>query len=112
MIIGVLEDGTVLVLSDLAAAQREIESYDAESGAAAFYDSQGVPLSPQFPVRPTRRFLGLRVDADPGPFELAPAEAGTTRSIMDALNGAKHMVQNSFFASLADLRAHFAARAV
>jgi hypothetical protein len=108
MLIAVLEDGEVLLLADLAAARREIEVYEAESGDAACYDGDGRPLVPRFPSRAERRLLGIRLDSGPSSYELVPAAAETDQPPLRAvLARATELRPNPWFATLGDLRAHF-----
>jgi hypothetical protein len=44
-----LDDATLVVVADLAEANREIEPVDAASGDISFYDEAGRPLIPVFP---------------------------------------------------------------
>jgi hypothetical protein len=112
MILAFIEDGTLEVLADLDEARRHFDPADVESGVVAFYDGRGHPLHARFPHRSERRVLGFRVDADLGPFELVPGAPGATSAaapVGDAIASASAMTPNRWFASLEEVRAHFAA---
>jgi len=111
MLIGFLEDGTILVLADLNEAQREVESFVVEEASVTFYDDAGRLLEPRFPQRSDRRFLGMRIDNNPGPFELILSANSAARPITAALAQATYLAPNEWFATLEELRAYFRAPA-
>ena len=110
MLFAFIEDGTLEVLADQAEARTRFEPIDVESGVVAFYDDQGRPLAPVFPHRSERRFLGFRIDSDPGPYELELSADKTVTPFETTLAEAAAMTPNAWFASLDAVRAHLAAQ--
>ena len=110
MLFAFIEDGTLEVVADLAEALRRFEPIDVESGVVAFYDDWGRPLSAVFPHRSERRFLGLRLDSDPGPYELQLNADATATPIGAVLAETAALTPNRWFSSLDDARAFLAAR--
>ena len=99
------EDGALEVVADEAEARRKYEVHDVESGVVRFFDAQGRALAPQFPNRSTRKFLGIRLSSDPGPFEfhLAP---DPREDLRDSLGPTVVLMQNPWFPDLAAVHAH------
>ena len=109
MIFALDEDGTLAVLEDINEARKQFESWHVEEGNVVFYDEWGHPLEPLFPHRSDRRFLGLRIDSDPGPLEFRPATSGRGPSFASALSGKVFLSPNRWFATLAQLQEYVAA---
>lgn len=105
MIFAYNEDGTLEVVADVTEARGRFESSDVESGAVRLFDSSGKPLQAQFPNRTERKFLGLRVSSDPGPFELAPASHGD-EMLGQALGPTVVLMPNRWFPNLDAVHAH------
>lgn len=99
------DDGRLEVVADVTEARRRFESSDVESGAVRLFDERGRPLTPRFPHRSERRFLGIRLSDDPGPFELEPAPAGD-ESLREAFGPTVVLMPNQWFADLEAVRAH------
>lgn len=110
MLFAFIEDGTLEVLADRAEALSRFEPVDVESGTVVFYDDRGRPLTPVFPHRSERRFLGFRLDSDPGPYEFEPSTDATATPLETALVEAAAMTPNAWFSTLDDVRAHLSAR--
>lgn len=106
MIFIVGEDRVVSVVATVDEANGECEPYDAESGTCEFFDDAGRQLVPVFPHRNTRRFLGMRVDDDPGPYELHLAK-NSTDVIVKLLASGLTLDRNPWFVSLDEVKAHF-----
>lgn len=105
MIFAYNEDGTLEVVADVAEARGRFESSDVESGAVRLFDSTGKPLEAHFPKRTEKRFFGLRVSSDPGPYELAPAtDDGET--LDQALGPTVVLMPNRWFPDLDAVHAH------
>ena len=102
-----LDDGTLAVFADINEARGDIEFPKVENDDAIFYNERGELLEATFPYRSDRRFLGLRITDDPGPFELAPSPSSDPSAINVALSRAVALKRNKWFASLDDVRAHF-----
>ncbi|MGH7637122.1 MAG: hypothetical protein ACREOK_05680 [Gemmatimonadaceae bacterium] len=107
MIFAYNEDGTLEVVADVTEARGRFESSDVESGAVRLFDSRGKPLQPHFPNRTEKKFLGMRMSSDPGPYELAPA-TGDGEMLEQALGPTVVLMPNRWFPSLDAVHAHFA----
>ena len=110
MLFAFIEDGTLEVLADRADALSRFEPIDVESGVVLFYDELGRPLTAVFPHRSERRFLGLRIDSDPGPYELESSAEVPVIPLDTALDEAAAMSPNAWFSTLDDVRAYLRAR--
>ena len=110
MIFALDEEGSVHVFADINEAQNQFESWYVEEGSVAFYDESGHPLEPLFPHRSDRRFLGLRINSDPGPFELRQAASGRSPSLASALSGNVFLSPNRWFTTVAQLQEYVATR--
>ena len=110
MLFALIEDGTLEVLADQAEALRRFEPIDVESGVVTFYDHRGRPLTAVFPHRSERRFLGFRIDDDPGPYELEPSVDATGAWLESALAEVAAMTPNPWFTTLEAVQAHLSAR--
>jgi hypothetical protein len=106
MIFAYNEDGTLQVVADVAEARQHFESYDVESGAVRFFNAEGKPLEPQFPQRSERRFLGVRISSDPGPYDFVSAAGGET--LAQSLGPTVVLMPNSWFATVDAVHAHLA----
>lgn len=101
------DDGRLEVVEDVTQARRQFESSDVESGAVRLFDERGRPLTPRFPHRSERKFLGIRISDDPGPFELDPAPDGA-ETLREAFGPTVVLMPNRWFADLEAVRAHLA----
>lgn len=101
------DDGRLEVVADVSDARRRFESSDVESGAVRLFDERGRPLTPRFPHRTERKFLGIRISDDPGPFELNPAPDGA-ESLREAFGPTVVLMPNPWFPDLEAIRAHLA----
>ena len=112
MIFAFAEDGMVAVLDDLAAARRECEGIDVESGVYVFYAEDGTWLRPRF-TRPNRQggFAFFRW-VESGEFVIEPdlARPPEVDAIETALDEAAGLQPNTHFASLDAVRDFVAAR--
>lgn len=102
------EDGTLEIVNDIEEARRHFESADVESGAIRLFDDTGRALNPVFPRRAERRFLGMRVSSDLGPYDLQPGGADAGDSLPAVLERANVLMPNRWFADLTAVRRHFA----
>ena len=107
MIFAYNEDGTLEVVADVSEAHGRFESSDVESGAVRLFDSSGKPLQARFPTRTEKRFLGMRVSSDPGPYELTPATY-LDETLDEALGPTVVLMPNRWFPSLDAVHAHLA----
>lgn len=105
MIFAYNEDGTLEVVADVTEARGRFESSDVESGAVRLFDSSGKPLQPVFPNRTEKKFLGMRVSSDPGPYELAAATDDDER-LDQALGPTVVLMPNRWFPNLDAVHAH------
>jgi hypothetical protein len=103
------EDGTLEVLADEAEARRQFEGAEVDEGAVRFFDASGKALTPRFPNRSERRFLGLHISDDPGPFNLEASDEAS-ESLQDALGPAVVLMSNPWFADVDAVRAHLKRR--
>ena len=108
MIFAFAEDGMLAVLADLAAVRAACEPIDVESGVHVFYAEDGTWLRPRFVVPNRRGFFGWTqgeyvLEPDPAP----PAGVAAFDT---ALDDAVDLQPNEYFASLAAVRGHVAAR--
>ena len=99
------DDGRLEVIADEEDARRSFEATDVEAGVIRFFDSRGEPLSPRFPQRSSRKFLGMSFSSDPGPFELVPASDGD-EALIDALGPTVVLMKNRWFTDIDAVRAH------
>lgn len=99
------EDGTLEVVADEVEARRQFDGHVVEQGAVRFFDAAGKPLTPRFPERSERKFLGFRISDNRGPFKLeASGMAG--ESLLHALGPVVVMMPNQWFADVDAVRAH------
>ena len=101
------EDGTLQVVADIDDARRHFQSNDVESGAIRLFDDAGRPLTPVFPHRSDRKFLGIRISDEPGPYDLVAHDADVSHSLGAVLDEANVLMPNPWFANLAAVRVHF-----
>lgn len=100
------EDGTLQVVADIDDARRHFEPRDVESGAIRLFDAAGRPLSPVFPKRSDRKFLGIRLSDDLGPYDLLARDADASDSLGAVLEEANVLMPNPWFADLGAVRVH------
>ena len=101
------DDGRLEVIGDEEEARRSFAASDVEAGVIRFFDSGGAPLTARFPQRSRKRFLGMSISSDPGPFELAPSTDGG-ETLLDALGPTIVLMKNEWFADMDAVRAHLA----
>ena len=106
MLFAYIDDGSLSVVADEEEARQKYESTDVESGAVRLFDSGGRPLAPRFPNRSEKRFLGMRIASDPGPFTLTPAAESDAESLLDAMGPIVVLVPNRWFKDLDSVKAH------
>ena len=109
MILAFLEDGTLAIHSTIEEVQREYEGLDVESGVVRFYDASGTYLAPIFrtPNRLERHFL-LFETVISGEYDLQPAPDANEDPLWVCLVETSHLEPNPYFASLTEVKAHFA----
>jgi hypothetical protein len=100
------DDGTLEVVADEAEARGKFQSADVESGAIRLFDASGKALTPVFPERSQRKFLGMRLKDDPGPFDLVPSPGG--EGLQEAFAPSVVLMPNRWFTNLEEVRAHLA----
>jgi hypothetical protein len=112
VILAFAEDGMLAVLDDLAAAQRECEGIDVESGVYVFYAEDGTWLRPRFTQPNRRRGFAFFQTIESGVFVLEPdaSPPADIDPIDVALDEAAGLEPNGHFATLDAVRAHVAAR--
>lgn len=99
------DDGRLEVIADEDEARRSFAASDVEAGVIRFFDSRGEPLTPRFPQRSPKKFLGMTFSGDPGPFELLPAADGG-ETLIDALGPTVVLMKNRWFTDVDAVRAH------
>lgn len=102
------DDGRLEVVADVAEARRQFASSDVESGAIRLFDAAGQPLTPAFPQRSERRFLGMRISSDPGPFDLLPSREPDAETLPQALGPTVVLMPNQWFGTLEAVQSHLA----
>lgn len=108
MLFAYCDDGALEVVADEPEARRQYEGYDVESGAVRFFDASGNPLTPVFPERSERRFLGMRISNDPGPSDLVPSTERDAEKLQDAFGASVVLMPNRWFKDLDAVRSHLA----
>ena len=103
------EDGRLEVVADEAEARQQFEGFDVESGAIRLYDASGKQLTQVFPKRSTKKFLGMRISDDPGPFNLVPSTERDAERLQDALGPTVVLMPNRWFENLDAVQDHLAA---
>lgn len=103
------DDGTLQVVADEAEARQHFEGFDVETGAIRLFDSAGKPLKPVFPQRSERKILGIRVNNDPGPYNLRPSDEPGAEKLVEALGPTVVLMENQWFKDLDAVHAHLAA---
>ena len=100
-----VEDGTLRVFADRAAAILEFEGVDVESGTVNFYDLDGAYLEPRF-TAPNRqgRIFGLVKWVESGVYALVSSSSAGHDSLALALYESRLMEPNDFFSDLAQLK--------
>ena len=106
MLFAYVDDGRLEVVADEIEARRQFEGSDIESGAIRLFDASGKPLTPTFPQRSTKKFLGMRISDDPGPFTLVPSTENDAETLQEALGPTVVLMPNRWFNSLAEIRDH------
>jgi hypothetical protein len=104
------DDGRLEVVADEDEARRSFEATDVETGVIRFFDSRGEPLTPRFPQRSPKKFLGMSISNDPGPFELVPGGDGE-ETLLDALGPTVVLMKNRWFTDIDAVRAHLSGNA-
>jgi len=97
------DEARLSAFRDAKEAQAHFEGFDAESGAISLFAADGSPLDATFPRRDNRRFLGMRLYNDPGPFEVVRA-AQERPGLLARLPEVRALEQNPYFSSLAEVR--------
>ena len=108
MLFAYIDDGRLEVLEDVTEARREYASGDIESGTIRLFDGAGNPLTAVFPARSERKFLGMVISSDPGPFELVPSVEPEAEKLVDAFGPSVVLMPNRWFTDVAAVRAHLA----
>jgi hypothetical protein len=108
MLFAYCDDGSLEVVADEAEARRQFDSADLESGVIRLFDSTGEPLTPVFPERSERKFLGMRVSDDRGAFSLSPSKDSDAESLRDAFAPSVVLRPNRWFKDLDEVLAHLA----
>lgn len=112
MIFAFAEDGMVMVLDDLAAAQRECEGIDVESGVYVFYAEDGSWLRPRLTTPNRQGGFAIFKWVESGVFVLEPESSlpAHVDPFDVALSEAVDVVPNGVFATLEAVRGHVAAK--
>ena len=105
MILAFIEDGTLALYENEAAATRAHEQVDVESGSIVFYSDDGTPLAAHAATPAERgRWLGLFPWVSSGAYQLKPAAQGVADPLSLALHETVTLDPNPWFASLDDLK--------
>jgi hypothetical protein len=111
MLFAYIDDGRLEVLEDIAAARREYASDDIESGTIRLFDDAGNPLTAVFQARSARKFLGMVISDDRGPFDLVPSAQPDAEKLVDAFAPSVVLMPNRWFKDVDAVRAHLATAA-
>jgi len=109
MIFAFIEDGTIDVVENEAAAQSHSEPVDVENGVVIFYSEDGTYLRPRF-TKSNRLLFGLVLEQ--GEFDLVPAPDGdpTIDPFDVAVREAIIVNPNPYFQSTEDIRRYVETR--
>lgn len=113
LVFAFVEDGTLCVFPNVAAAVTEFEGVDVESGTVHFYDEEGTYLEPRF-SSPNQggQILGALGWVKSGTYDLVPNAAADQDAFALALHETQLLEPNAWFSSLHDLRAKLRERGV
>lgn len=103
------DDGRLEVVEDVAEARANFAAADVEAGVIRLFDENGRYMAPHFPQRTEKKFLGMKLSSDPGPFDLRPAEASGEK-LLDELGPTIVVMPNRWFKDIDAVRAHLATR--
>ena len=112
MLFAYIDDGRLEVLEDVNQARQEYASDDIDSGTIRLFDASGNPLTAVFPARTERKFLGMVISDDPGPFELVPSVEPGAEKLLDAFGPSVVLMPNRWFRDVDAVRAHLTPRTV
>ena len=107
------EDGTLSVFDSASGAISEYEGIEVENGVVKFYDSCGIYLQPVFTTPNTSgKLLGLVPWVASGEYALTPNSGTGGDSFALALSNTVSLNPNSWFATLAQLKAELSEKGV
>jgi hypothetical protein len=104
------DDGRLEVVADEAEARNNFAASDVEAGVIRLFDENGKVMTPTFPDRKSKKFLGMTLSSDPGPFHLMPSGADGER-LLESLGPTIVVMPNRWFKDIDAVKAHLAARA-
>jgi hypothetical protein len=99
------DDGRLEVVEDVAEARDNFAASDVEAGVIRLFDETGRHMAPHFPERSEKKFLGMKLSSDPGPFHLQPAAPGAAR-LLDELGPTIVVMPNRWFKDIDAVKAH------
>jgi hypothetical protein len=99
------DDGRLEVVDSVAEARDNFAAADVEAGVIRLFDDRGRYMAPHFPERSEKKFLGMKMSSDPGPFHLKPAEA-TAEKLLDELGPTIVVMPNRWFKDIDAVKAH------
>ena len=104
------DDGRLEVVEDVAAARDNFAAADVEAGVIRLFDETGHYLAPHFPDRSEKKFLGMKLSSDLGPFHLQPAAPGAD-TLLDELGPTIVVMPNRWFKDIDAVKAHLSSAA-
>ena len=99
------DDGRLEVVEDVAEARDNFAASDVEAGVIRLFDDRGRYMAPHFPERSEKKFLGMKLSSDPGPFHLKAGDAAG-ESLLDALGPTIVVMPNKWFKDIDAVKAH------
>ena len=99
------DDERLEVVADVAEARANFAASDVDAGVIRLFDETGRHMAPHFPQRREKKFLGMKLSSDPGPFDLKPPAAGADR-LLDELGPTIVVMPNQWFADIDAVKAH------
>jgi len=99
------DDGRLEVVENVSEARDNFAATDVEAGVIRLFDEAGRYMAPHFPERSERKFLGLKLSSDPGPFHLHPPTA-TAEQLLDELGPTIVVMPNRWFKDIDAVKAH------
>lgn len=99
------DDGRLEIVESVAEARDNFAAADVEAGVIRLFDESGRYMAPHFPERSERKFLGMTLSSDLGPFDLRPPAAGADH-LLDELGPTIVVMPNRWFKDIDAVKAH------
>ena len=99
------DDGRLEVVADEAEARNNFAASDVEAGVIRLFDEHGKVMTPSFPQRKQKKFLGVTVSSDPGPFHLTPSGPDGER-LLESLGPTVVVMPNRWFTDIDAVKSH------